>query len=120
MERHEPTEQQRKTVRAMTAYGIPQLDVARVIGITEPTLRLHYRTELDTAVAEANAKMAESLFNLGTKGGNVTAAIFWLKTRARWKEPAQDLHHSGPDGAPIAVTYSWAPEPPPDATPPSE
>ena len=29
------------------------------------------------------------------KGGNVTAQIFWLKTRARWKEPPSDLRHWG-------------------------
>jgi hypothetical protein len=48
-----------------------------------------YRPELDRAETEANAKVAESLFRKATGEGSqaVTAAIFWLKTRARWKEP---------------------------------
>jgi hypothetical protein len=35
-----------------------------------------------------------SLFT-AAKSGNVTAQIFWLKTRARWKEPAAEHKHSG-------------------------
>jgi hypothetical protein len=47
-----------------------------------------YRKELDGAAIEANAKVAESLFRRATGEGReaVTAAIFWLKTRAGWKE----------------------------------
>jgi len=29
------------------------------------------------------------------KNGNVTAQIFWLKTRARWHEVPTELRHSG-------------------------
>ena len=37
---------------------------------------------------KANARVAESLYRKATGEGReaVTAAIFWLKTRARWKE----------------------------------
>lgn len=83
---HKPTDATRKTVKAMTAYGITQAKICAVIGISEPTLRLRYAQELDTAEAEANAQVAQSLFNMATKGGNVAAAIFWLKTRAGYRE----------------------------------
>ena len=36
-------------------------------------------------VAEANAIVSGSLF-AAAKGGNVVAQIFWLKTRAQWRE----------------------------------
>ena len=86
---HEPSEASRRQVRALAAYGIPQDEIARVMGITKPTLEKHYRPELDRAETEANAKVAESLFRKATGDGAqaVTAAIFWLKTRARWTEP---------------------------------
>jgi hypothetical protein len=63
----------------LAAYGIPQDEIARVVGITKPTLEKHYRTELDRAETEANAKVAESLFRKATGDGAqaVTAAIFW-------------------------------------------
>ena len=41
--------------------------------------------------------MAGFLFN-SAKNGNVTAQIFWLKTRARWKEAPTELRHSGSSG----------------------
>jgi hypothetical protein len=51
-------------------------------------LERDYRKELDGAAIKANAKVAESLFRKATGEGReaVTAAIFWLKTRAGWKE----------------------------------
>jgi hypothetical protein len=43
--------------------------------------------DLDCGVAEANAIVSGSLF-AAAKGGNVVAQIFWLKTRAQWRERA--------------------------------
>jgi hypothetical protein len=41
-------------------------------------------------VAEANATVSASLFRKAT-GGNVTAQIFWMKTRGHWREgPSAD------------------------------
>ncbi len=101
---HEPTDRDRKTVESMAAYGIPRPDIAAVIGISEPTLRKYYADELATATAKANAKVAETLYRKATdqkiSGPSVTAAIFWLKTRAQWRET--DRHEiTGPDGGPV-------------------
>lgn len=81
----------------MTAYGIPETDVARVISVDPKTLRKHYRDELDLGEIKANAQVAGYLFN-AAKNGNVTAQIFWLKTRARWRESPVELKHSGSIG----------------------
>ena len=78
----------------MAAYGIPSADIARVIGIDPKTLRKCYRDELDMGETKANAQVAGYLFS-AARGGNVTAQIIWLKTRARWKEPASEHKHSG-------------------------
>jgi len=51
--------------------GIPAEDIARVVGISPPTLRKYYRDELDTAMAKSNALVAESLFGLARKGNVV-------------------------------------------------
>jgi hypothetical protein len=104
--KHTPTAEQRKTVKAMAAYGISQADIGRVIGIHDETLRLHYAEEIATAAAEANAKVAQSLFQMATSGKNVAAAIFWMKTRARWKE-VQALEHTGADGVPLNVAVTF-------------
>ncbi len=85
---HLPEPSQRRQVEAMAGYGVPEADIARVLGIDPKTLRKHYREELDTGHIKANARVAESLFRKATGDGrqSVTAAIFWLKTRAGWKE----------------------------------
>ena len=85
---HEPDPTARRQVEAMTAYGVPEIDVACVIGIDPKTLRRHYRAELATGHIKANSKVAESLYRkaLGDGSQSVTAAIFWLKTPAHWKE----------------------------------
>ena len=78
----------------MAAYGIPEIDIARVVGVDPKTLRKHYRDELDMGETKANAQVAGFLFN-SARSGNVTAQIFWLKTRARWRETPVELRHSG-------------------------
>ncbi len=80
----------------MAGYGVPEYDIALVLGIGPKTLRKHYREEFDTGRVKANAKVAESLFRKATGDGrqSVTAATFWLKTRAGWKETS--VHGIGP------------------------
>jgi hypothetical protein len=101
---HAPTDAQRSMVKAMSAYGIPQEQIARVIGIHRETLAIHYRDELDLGVIEANAKVAETLFRQATKEGNTTAAIWWTKSRMGWREK---LIHSGDEENPVKIEISW-------------
>ena len=85
---HKPDPGQRRQTEAMAACGVPEVDIAKVIGIDPKTLRKHYRQELDTGGIKASTRIAESLYRkaLGDGPQSVTAAIFWLKTRAHWKE----------------------------------
>ena len=105
---HRPDEAGRRQVEALAGYGIPEEEIAGVIGIDAKTLRKHYRDELGHGHTKANARVAENLYRKATGEGReaVTAAIFWLKTRAGWKETS--LHEvTGRDGAPIeAIGYS--------------
>jgi hypothetical protein len=96
----EPTEDQRRTVRALSGFGVPQPDIATHVGIDPKTLRKHFREELDRGSIEATAKVAQSLFNMATQGNNVAAAIFWMKARAGRREKCQ-VELSGPDGDPM-------------------
>jgi hypothetical protein len=91
---HEPTAAIRKQVDALKGYGVTEFDIARVIGISVPTLLKYYREEIETAAIRANARVAQSLFHMATHG-NVAAAIFWLKTQARWSEPPKEFIQVG-------------------------
>jgi hypothetical protein len=81
-----PTDEQRRTVRALSGYGVLQDGIAIHIGIDAKTLRKHFRDDLDRGSVEATAKVAQSLFHLATIEKNVAAAIFWMKARAGWRE----------------------------------
>jgi hypothetical protein len=91
---HQPDPALRRQVEALAAYGIPESDISRAVGIDPKTLRKHYRDELDLGTTKANAQVAGFLFN-SARNGNVTAQIFWLKTRARWREVPSEHWHSG-------------------------
>ena len=85
----QPTDEQRATVKAMTAYGIRQEAICAVLGVSHPTLEKHCRNELDTGLAQANATVAASLFRMATKGPysvRFHAARYWLACRAGWIE----------------------------------
>jgi hypothetical protein len=94
---HHPDPAQRRQVETMAAYGIPEPDISRVLSIDPKTLRKHYRDELDLGATKANAQVAGFLFN-SARNGNVSAQIFWLKTRARWKETPTEHQHTGAFG----------------------
>jgi hypothetical protein len=96
-----PTPEQRRMVHAMAGYGVPQDDIALVIGITSRTLRKHFRHELDVAVIEANTRVAQCLFKQATTPGNIGASIFWLKARAGWREK-----HVEPPSPPVLIEES--------------
>jgi hypothetical protein len=82
----EPTDEQRRTVKAMSGFGVPQPDIAVHLGVDPKILRKHFREELDRGSIEATTKVAQSLFNMATQGNNVAAAIFWMKAQAGWRE----------------------------------
>jgi hypothetical protein len=78
------TDAMRERVRYLAGVGVPQDDIAKIIGCAPKTLRKRFRDDLDRGVAEANATMCGYLF-ASAKAGNIAAIIFWVKTRA-WRE----------------------------------
>ena len=75
----------REKVRHLAGLGVRQDDIAKIVRCSPKTLRKRCRDDLDGGVAEANAIVSGCLF-AAAKGGNITAQIFWLKSRARWRE----------------------------------
>lgn len=93
----EPTPEQRQLVMLMAATGATQAQMRS--NITNPTtgrpanehdFRNAFKDELDNATARLNALVAGNLYTIATSKTHkqaATAAIFWLKTRAGWREP---------------------------------
>ena len=87
----------REKVRHLAGLGVPQDDIARIVQCSPKTLRKRCRDDLDCGIAEANAIVSGCLF-AAAKGGNTAAQIFWLKSRARWRErDASDHRAAGGD-----------------------
>lgn len=74
----------------MLGMGLRLADVARVLGVSVPTLRKNFAEEIRTAALQANAAVRLSLYQQATGTGgkkpNVLAAMFWLKVRDGWVE----------------------------------
>ena len=81
-------EEKSRMVNQLSGLGIPHEQICSILKISRPTLYKYYENELKQGKAQANAKVAQNLFNIatGTGRGAVTAGIFWLKTQAGWKE----------------------------------
>jgi hypothetical protein len=99
---HLPNADTRIKVYTLSTVGTRHEDIASVLGISHDTLVKYYKEELDKGRIEANASVAETLFKQA-KEGNTTAMIFWLKSRAKWKETSQHEISGNPDGTPVEV-----------------
>jgi hypothetical protein len=86
---HEPTQATREVVKLHALVGTRQEVIADILEIDEKTLRKYYREELDQSLSRANAAIGGALFNKA-KSGDTSAIIFWLKTRAGFREK-QDI-----------------------------
>lgn len=104
----QPTDTQRVLVKQLAAFGIPQRAICSLVGtmakanpLDPATLRKHFAHELDMGLSEAITKVAGLLLKSAIEG-NVTAQIFFLKTRGGWRETNR-LEVSDQDGNPLPV-----------------
>ena len=106
--RWQPTDADRLRAETLGGLGVPQDQIALLIGVTTNTLRKYLMPELKLGHAKATSQVAQTLYNRATKGNDLGAAIFWLKSQAGWRE-VQRVETTGADGAPIAstITYKW-------------
>lgn len=81
-----PTEDELKQIETMSAMGIPQEDMGKILGVDPKTLRKHCQAQLDSGSIKATMKVAGALFKQATEENNTAAMIFWMKARAGWSE----------------------------------
>lgn len=88
LEGQEPHNVDPSRVEALAGFGLGDAEVARVLGLPVDLLTDRYGDALINGRIKVNARVAENLYRKATGDGReaVTAAIFWLKTRASWKE----------------------------------
>ena len=90
-----------KKVYKLSIVGTRYEDIALVMGMSNDTLKKHYKNELEKGRIEANAAVAGTLYEKA-KQGDTSSMIFWLKTRAQWSEK-NTTELTGEGGAPINI-----------------
>jgi hypothetical protein len=87
-----PTDEQRRTVRSLSAYGIKQDGIARVLHFrSSKTLRKHFREELDLGQIEAVTEVAQTHYQMAKSGKHPASTMNFLEKRQRWLEvPSHD------------------------------
>lgn len=97
---HKPTDETRKIVRNATGMGLGQEEICQLLSIKDPkTLRRRYRKELNEGLPHAKLQIATTLFKRAVDG-NMTALIWWEKTRAGRSDR---LTLTTPPGSPFEV-----------------
>lgn len=101
----EPTDNHRECVKLACGIGLTQEQICYLIQhykkpISVETLVKYFSHELEVGVAETNMKIAGNLARIAMGEGKeaVTAAIFYCKTKMKWRE-TNAIEISGPDGA---------------------
>jgi DNA modification methylase len=81
-----PTEEDRRRMRSLSVCGIEPDDIAKYSGLSEKALQKYYGKDIFRARVEANAKVGKTLFEMAGGGDEVAATIFYMKTRAGFRE----------------------------------
>jgi hypothetical protein len=82
-----PTEEQRRTVKSLAAYGIKHEGIARVLALRSPkTLRKHFRGELNLGEIEGVAQVAQTHYQMAKSGKHAASTIHYLDKHPRWLE----------------------------------
>lgn len=85
----ERNEEHAKMAGAMSQYGVPQEDIACVLGMSVPTLQRLYGEELARGKAIAKQRIGRRLFEKAVNEGDTTALIFMAKTQLGWRETSR-------------------------------
>lgn len=83
MHKHEPTSETKAIVKALTAFGRTQDDIAKYLGISDETLAKYYRYEMDSAKTGAVFEVGKRLMDK-IEEGDFNAIKFYLCTQGRW------------------------------------
>lgn len=97
----EPTEAERRAVEVLTAAGFTGPDIAESLGVGHMTLKMHLKEELAHGHTRANRRVAAKLYDKALAGDNA-CMIFWLKTRAGWREKSE-MEVTGAAGVPLVI-----------------
>jgi len=85
-------EAKKRLIRGLLSHGETPARVAEMVGVSEPTLRKYCADDIESAFSHTYNRIAMNLAQRAMSDSKdaVPAAIFWLKTRARWRETGDE------------------------------
>jgi hypothetical protein len=88
----------RTIVTGMAAHGLTQEECAKIVGISEATLKSRLGAEFKAGLEDYDGAVVKNLRRhaLGDSSHSVTAAIYWTKVRLGWSEKIRIEHVFGP------------------------
>jgi hypothetical protein len=87
----QPTEEQRKVVKSLSALGLCHENICDMVGVRSPkTLRKHFRQELSNGMAEANALVARTAYEMALSGRFPAMTFFWAKCNGKRAETVEE------------------------------
>lgn len=107
-----PTDEQRQMVATLSACGFTQEDLCKLIEsningahkLDDKTLRKYFGDELITGKVKAGAKVAARLYSEAVNPrGNISAAIFYLRTQMKWNTRVE---LTDPDGSAVGTSFA--------------
>jgi hypothetical protein len=84
-----------RQIMTLASWGMPQVQIATLFGITVNSMAKHYRNELDKGMARGNSKIAKTLFKKAMDG-DISALIFLAKVRLHMST-VQKVDHTSSD-----------------------
>lgn len=106
---YEPSDQDVRTVKALSVAGWAQSRIAEIIGVSENTLRKHFAELLEVGEEKAIAKVTGTYYQFATSGQHPKATKEWLERRdpEHWQPPKkrQDITSDGDkvDASPVVM-----------------
>ncbi len=95
-------------VTELASRGLSHEQIAAALGISRTTLQARKREseQFAQAIEKGQAQGIEQVSNAlfqNAMGGNVTAQIFFLKARAKWRDRPEDMDTDDGEASPVSV-----------------
>ena len=86
VKKFEPKEEDYQTVELLTTFGHTQEEICTYLGINNRTLNKYFKKQIEIGRTKTNLSVGKRLYEKAAIDGDVPSMIFWLKTRAGWRE----------------------------------
>jgi len=84
------TEKELSEVEMLAGLGLRYEDIAAIKGMCLDTLKKYAEEALQRGKAKAKAQVMQTAYKMALSGKTPAMTIFWLKTRAGWRENQLD------------------------------